>query len=96
MSLARSAIVWPKVKLAIAIPAALLATSSPARGKEAPPSGAQQKKPSQAQAKGKASAVIMSDVLRITLDSKGRVHFDAPGHHTRSVEKDGTQLVNLQ
>ena len=85
------------MKLALTIPVALLATPSLAWAKSAPSSDLPQKKPPpRAQASGTASAVIVSDVVRIALDNKGRVLPYASGHYTRSVDKDGTQLINLQ
>ena len=97
MTRARTAAVWPHVKLALTLPAALIATASPACAKGASTSNVPHKKaPQSAQAHGRASAVIVSDIVRIKLGDKGRVIFETPAHYTRSVEKDGTQLINLQ
>lgn len=97
MTRAGTATVWPNVRLALTVPAALMATASPACAKDASTSSVPQKKaPQSAQAHGRASVVIVSDIVRIKLGDKGRVIFETPAHYTRSVEKDGTQLINLQ
>lgn len=72
--------------------AALLAFHSPAMSEEQ----SQRDTPAPARAKGKAAVIIVSNVPRIKLDDKGRVVSETPGQTTRSSEKDGTQLVNLQ